>query len=764
MRGTGCSPGALRCSSCCHENDKPEREGSRSPVKARPKEYPSPLPPSVLGAEPETEEVAPQIKADAVFEIATPSKPSYVISEGDAAFGKSSTVHFSTKNGCFVSAPAPVPAEAAEDYSEDTPSSKPDAGILEKLEKERRNRQHQISAGFDATAAAPYNTTATEKLRNNLSFIDRAVQTSHWPAKERGTSAQSQALEDASGSCSAWEIYDAYLPPGTIPLATPRAPSATGSSAPLTIDDGSTRLSPSREDVYHCITRVMQRMLYQNINPDISADFKFWEDPADAVRPDEGTLLPLWHFEPTTTTKGRSVTALAWNPKHPTLFAAGYGSFDPGQPFNGIVCCHTLSDAGQPECEVPLSSSVLSLAFHPTLTYLLAIGCLDGSVHVIDISNVANPRIKASCSVAERHREAVWQVRWIPAAVAGPLPLRFQAVSSDGSLVTWELEASKELYLSEKIHLPKRKSTASSGGDTASSTSTSNFADLSLFSKETGTIADGSASSYTCAAVSSMDTHPTHPSTVLIGTQEGDALRYCLDIGVEHGCTDVYSGHGSSIYTAQWNPFHPTMFLTASADWTVRIWDSTAPQHAVLVFDLGGPVGDAAWSPTSSTVFAAATESGRVLVYDLAHSMDWPLCKQKVTQKVKLTKLAFSSTAPVLLVGDEKGGITCFKLSPNLRKPPQPPSSKGSTAAGAGRVGERRRPAPPTQHSGDSLSSSSSATSAASTEETSEEKARKATALQREHLNKVITVASACRAAEADWVYVPRPIASPSRI
>jgi len=380
---------------------------------------------------------------------------------------------------------------------------------------------------------------------------------------------------------------------------------------------------------------------------------QYWEDPADAVRSDEGTLLPLWHFPPTATAKGRSVTALAWNPKHPTLFAAGYGSFDPGKPFTGIVCCHTLSDASQPECEIALSSSVLSLAFHPTLTYLLAIGCLDGSVHVLDISNVAKPYIKASCPVAERHREAVWQVRWIPAASASPLPLRFQAVSSDGSLVTWELEASKGLKKFEIVHLPNSKASdlpGDSGGP-----SSNRFADP-LFSPKTGgsTAAPAAAAAAAAAAVSSMDSHPTHPSTILIGTQEGEALRYCLDIGAEHGCSDIYSGHCSSIYTTQWNPFHPSMFLTASADWTVRIWDSAAPQHAVLVFDLRGPLGDAAWSPTSSTVFAAATESGRVLVYDLAYSMEWPLCKQKVTQKAKLTKLAFSSSAPVLLVGDEK--------------------------------------------------------------------------------------------------------------
>ena len=72
------------------------------------------------------------------------------------------------------------------------------------------------------------------------------------------------------------------------------------------------------------------------------------------------------------------------------------------------------------------------------------------------------------------------------------------------------------------------------------------------------------------------------------------------------------------------------------------------------MFDMGAPVGDVSWSPTVSTVFAAVTDSGRVVVYDLSRSMYVPLCKQKVTQKVKLTKLAFSPAHPVLLVGDEK--------------------------------------------------------------------------------------------------------------
>ena len=111
-----------------------------------------------------------------------------------------------------------------------------------------------------------------------------------------------------------------------------------------------------------------------------------------------------------------------------------------------------------------------------------------------------------------------------------------------------------------------------------------------------------------------------------------------------------------------------------------------------------------------------------------------------------------------------RGGITCFKLSPNLRKPPKPPhstSGKGTGTAG----GARRRPPPSTAQSGDALAASAAAASTGAgvvvTEETSEEKARKATSLQRDHLGKALAVASTCRAAEADWVYIPRPRATP---
>lgn len=40
---------------------------------------------------------------------------------------------------------------------------------------------------------------------------------------------------------------------------------------------------------------------------------------------------------------------------------------------------------------------------------------------------------------------------------------------------------------------------------------------------------------------------------------------------------------------ARWNPFHPRVFVSCSADWTVKLWDHTVP-YPIMSFDLGNAV------------------------------------------------------------------------------------------------------------------------------------------------------------------------------
>jgi dynein intermediate chain 1, axonemal len=123
-----------------------------------------------------------------------------------------------------------------------------------------------------------------------------------------------------------------------------------------------------------------------------------------------------------------------------------------------------------------------------------------------------------------------------------------------------------------------------------------------------------------------------------------------------------------AVYAVHYNPFLSNFFLSGSADWTCKLWD-TAKQTPIMTFDLGASIGDLAWAPYSSTVFAVVTSDGKACIFDLSINKQSPICEQQITKKDKLTSVRFNSRDPILLIGDEKGLVHSLKLSPNLRKP-----------------------------------------------------------------------------------------------
>jgi dynein intermediate chain 1 len=84
----------------------------------------------------------------------------------------------------------------------------------------------------------------------------------------------------------------------------------------------------------------------------------------------------------------------------------------------------------------------------------------------------------------------------------------------------------------------------------------------------------------------------------------------------------------------------------------------------LFIYDLGSAVGDVAWAPYSSTVFAACTADGKVYVFDLNVNKYEPLTEQIVVQKkrTKLTHITFNQRYPILLAGDDRGNVTTQKL------------------------------------------------------------------------------------------------------
>jgi len=151
----------------------------------------------------------------------------------------------------------------------------------------------------------------------------------------------------------------------------------------------------------------------------------------------------------------------------------------------------------------------------------------------------------------------------------------------------------------------------------------------------------------------------------VVGTEEGRVHKCSTAYNSQY--LETYAGHHMAVYTVKWNEHHPRVFISASADWTVKLWDHGFAKPA-MSFDLNSAVGDVAWSPLSTTTFAAVTSDGKVHVYDLHENKHEPMCEQKIVRKAKLTKIAFNPVHPVILVGDDRGCVTSLKLSPNLRK------------------------------------------------------------------------------------------------
>lgn len=390
--------------------------------------------------------------------------------------------------------------------------------------------------------------------------------------------------------------------------------------------------------------KIMERMLVQNAESEKFSDYKYYEDATDDPNSESfGSVLPLWRF---TSEKSRrkNVTAMCWNPRYKDMFAVAYGSYDFLKQTSGLICCYTIKNPTWPEYSFTTESGVMCIDFHPSAPALIAVGCYDGTVMVFDIRLKTNNKpIYQSTVRTAKHTDPVWQVRWQNDPNAKNLA--FYSISSDGRVTSWQLMKNKleaEEVVKLKLMLDNDK-------------------ELAEKNKE--------QFMYGLAGGMCFDFAPHLDNLFLVGTEEGYI----------HLCSTAYSGqyletykdHYLAVYAVKWNNFHPKTFLSCSADWTVKMWlmDMKRP---ILSYDLGIAIGDIAWAPYSSTVFSAVTSDGKLYVYDLDQNWHKYLCEQSTTKRAKALHVAFNPVDPIILVGDERGGVISFKLSKSLTKSAQP--------------------------------------------------------------------------------------------
>eukprot|EP00735_Rhodelphis_limneticus_P000953 TRINITY_DN11489_c0_g1::TRINITY_DN11489_c0_g1_i1::g.10810::m.10810 TRINITY_DN11489_c0_g1::TRINITY_DN11489_c0_g1_i1::g.10810 ORF type:complete len:676 (-),score=212.66,sp/Q16959/DYI2_HELCR/53.04/0.0,WD40/PF00400.27/2.9e+02,WD40/PF00400.27/0.0002,WD40/PF00400.27/18,WD40/PF00400.27/3.8e-06,WD40/PF00400.27/0.073,WD40/PF00400.27/8.6e+02,TT_ORF2/PF02957.10/0.25,TT_ORF2/PF02957.10/4.8e+02,TT_ORF2/PF02957.10/2.8e+02 TRINITY_DN11489_c0_g1_i1:228-2057(-) len=492
-------------------------------------------------------------------------------------------------------------------------------------------------------------------LRNQFNFSERAAQTFNHILRERSTETEPPPSIDFGSTVTQWEMYDCYMND----IENQKQQKERSKEKSKTKDkheDGEERKEEKSEkerDVIHSAKmakslKIMERMVNQNTYDDITQDFRYWEDASDQYRDGEGTLLPLWRFT-TDKAKRKQVTSLCWNYEYPDMFAVGYGSYDFLRQGAGLVCAFSLKNPSHPEYTFTTESGVMCIDFHPQHSSLLAVGLYDGTVMVFDVRNKGNRPIFQSTVKTGKHSDPVWEVRWQEEDMSKQLS--FFSISSDGRVTLWTM-SKNELNFTDVMEL---KLVSASGA---------------------GLEADEDSALSGLASGCCFDFNRTSDHLFLVGTEEGRIHKCSKAYNSQY--LQTYEGHHMNVYAVRWNYYHPRAFLSASADWTVKLWDHNL-KKPLMSFDLNNPVGDVSWAPFSSTVFAAVTADGKVHVFDLNENKHEALCEQKVVKKAKLTHVVFNPKHPVILIGDDRGAVTSLKLSPNLRKETTSPDAEADT-------------------------------------------------------------------------------------
>ncbi|KAM9451343.1 dynein, axonemal, intermediate chain 1, paralog 2 [Clarias gariepinus] len=484
------------------------------------------------------------------------------------------------------------------------------------------------------------------KITNQFNFSERASQTLNNPQRERSCQTEPPPRATFSATVNQWEIYDAYVEELQKQEKNKEKQKTLSSKKEEDKARKKTVLVENQSDDITKVAKVakiIERMVTQNTFDDIAQDFKYFEDASDEFREQEGTLLPLWKFQ-YDKAKHLSVTALCWNQKYQDLFAVGLGSYEFTKQGRGMLLFYSLKNSTYPEYIFHTQSGVMCLDIHKELTYLVAVGFYDGSVAVYNLKEDKPQPVYKSNAKTGKHTDPVWQIKWQNDDI--DKNHNFFSVSSDGRVVSWTL-VKNELLFTDIIQLSV-EGAVSEG-------------------QEDMTIAD-------IACGTSFDFHKQIDYLFLVGTEEGKIHKCSKSYSSQF--LETYAAHSLSVDAVKWNHFHPKVFISCSSDWTVKIWDHTITSP-MFTFDLNTAVGDVAWSPYSSTVFAAVTIDGKVHVFDLSINKYEAICQQAVvSKKTKLTHIEFNPVYPIIIVGDDRGNVTSLKLSPNLRKKPKEKKSQ----------------------------------------------------------------------------------------
>ncbi|XP_038068064.1 dynein intermediate chain 4, axonemal-like [Patiria miniata] len=348
----------------------------------------------------------------------------------------------------------------------------------------------------------------------------------------------------------------------------------------------------------------------------------------------------LWAYT-CSLTKGRNVSSMSWNKLNKDLLAIGYGQFGFTEQKGGLACCWSLKNPEFPERVFHCESGVTAMDFSATNPNLLAIGMYNGMVAIYNVRGSNDTPVLDSYESHGKHSAPVWQLKWIDKEKGGSSGEErgelLISVSTDGRVTQWQIRKGFECADLMKL---KRVAKASKKQKEGKETKSEGF-----ISRQ--------------ASGMCFDFNPKDLNIYLAGTEEGHIHKCSCSYNEQY--LDSYFGHTGPVYRIEWSPFLPDVFISASSDWSIRLWVQDRQKPVLNFFSSTKAVMDVSWSPTSATVFGCVNE-GAVEIWDLSTNMLDPIIVNVPAPGVKLSCLKFALNSNCILVGDSDGQVSVYQL------------------------------------------------------------------------------------------------------
>ena len=340
-----------------------------------------------------------------------------------------------------------------------------------------------------------------------------------------------------------------------------------------------------------------------------------------------------WSFE-CDFTKEMNVSSMSWSkkPKYEHILAVSYGETDFENALKpGAILLWSLKNPEHPDHVIETHSGVMCVAFSHEHHNLLAAGMYDGTVCVYDIGR-RDSKPMMECIYTQKHTGPVWELRWVDQnSERGE---KIVSISSDGRITQWTMKKGLEhtdLFKLKKVPNPAKQKDVKS--EAFISRNASGFC---------------------------FDFSPADSELYLCGTEEGN-IHLCSRL--YNHFLRTYVGHTEPVYKVKYCPAHPGIFISASADWTLKIWSTESTKCLMSIQPGNTPVMDVCWSPAKTTVFGATTADGKLLVYDLDQNATEPSCRYNLEdESIHMNSLAFGEDSPVVMAGTSAGTVATFTI------------------------------------------------------------------------------------------------------